>query len=61
MASTIVDVVSNLVIIRLRCGNDSMFTDPVVDFRPLDVLRLLSFESDVGSEGGDGWDAGTSA
>lgn len=61
MASTIVDVVSNLVIIRLRCGNDSVFTDPVVDFRPLAVLRLLSFESDEGSEGGDGWDAGTSA
>lgn len=40
---TIVDVMSSLVIIRLRCGNHSTFTDPVVDFTALDVLRLLSF------------------
>lgn len=60
VTTTIVDVMSSLVIIKLCCGNHSTFTDHVVDFTPLNVLRLLSFESDVVSEEGDGWDAWTS-
>lgn len=51
IANTIVDVISSDFIIKVQCGNHRTFTVTGKDFISLDVLRLLSFESDVGREG----------
>lgn len=56
-----VGAISSLLIIKSWCQNHAAFTASVEDLILSDVLGFLPFQSDVGSEGGDGWDTGRSA